>query len=70
MMVFFMSALIPGIQLSAARQFVVVKEQGPEESLWDAPARNPPSPGTSPVRGATTVPDVPALIDEAIFRAN
>ncbi len=65
--VFFMSASIPGIQLSAACQFIVVKEQGPGESLWDAPACNPPSPGTSPVRGATTVSDVPALIDKAIF---
>ena len=69
--VFFMSESIPGIQLSAARRFVTVKEQGPDESLWDAPASNPPTPGSPPVRRATTpVPDVTVLIDEAVFQAN
>ena len=61
---------IPGIQLAAEHKFIVVKEQGPDKSSWDTPASNPSTPGTSPVRGATTVPDVPALINEAIFQAN
>ena len=65
-----MSPSIPVIQLSAAHQFVIVKEQGPDESLWDTSASNSPTPGTSPVCGTTTVPDAPALINKAIFQAN
>ena len=41
--VFFSSESIPGVELSAALRFVLVKEQGPEESFWDAPPASDPS---------------------------
>ena len=64
------SILLPGIELSTTHQFIVIKEQGPEESLWDTPASNPPAPGASPaqVAAATILP--PTAIDDAIFQAS
>ena len=64
MMVFFLSSKsIPGVELSAACQFIVVKEQGPEEILWEElPAITPPAPISTPAKTITT-------INGAIFQA-
>ncbi len=59
--VFFTSESITGIKLSAVCQFVVVKEQGPQEGLWDTPASNPPACGASPARGVWGLPSASPL---------
>ncbi len=70
--VFFTSESITGIELSAARRFVVVKEQGPEEGLWDTPASDSPASGASPAQvvGVGTSISVPIAIDNAIFHSS
>ncbi len=70
--VFFTSDSVTGIELSAARRFVVIKEQGPEEGLWDTPASNPPASGASPaqgVGGGTSI-SIPIAINDAIFHSS
>lgn len=64
--VFFTSESIPGIELSAARRFVIVNQQGPEEGLWDTtPASNPPA----GVVGGNSI-SIPVAIDDAIFHSS
>ena len=63
--IFFSSASIPDIELSAARQFVIVHEQGADEGLSEEVANNP-APGNPPVPDGD--PDHVAItIDDAIF---
>ena len=70
--IFFTSDSVTGIELSAARRFVVVKEQGPEEGLWDTPASDSPASGASPAQvvGVGTSISVPIAIDDAIFHSS
>lgn len=64
--IFFSSASIPNIELSAARRFVVIEEQGPNEGLWEEVANNP-VPGNPLPAGGGDVEDIPTPIDDAIF---
>ena len=71
--VFFTSESIPGIELSAARRFVIVNQQGPEEGLWDTtPASNPPASEASPAQGVVggNSISIPIAIDDAIFHSS
>ncbi len=70
--IFFTSDSLTGIELSAARQFVIVNEQGPQEGLWDTPASDSPASVASPaqgVGGGTSI-SVAIAIDDAIFHSS
>ena len=66
--IFFSSASIPDIELSSARRFVIVVEQGPDEGLWEEVANNPSAPGNPPpLPAGADDDDAPTAIDDAIF---
>ncbi len=69
--VFFTCESITGIELSAAHQFVNLKEQGPQEGLWDTPASESPASGASPAQGVRgTSISIPIAIDDVIFNSS
>ncbi len=71
--IFFTSDSVTGIELSAARRFVVVKEQGADEGLWDTPASDSLASGASPAQVVGVVGtsiSIPIAIDNAIFHSS
>jgi hypothetical protein len=62
--IFFSSASIPDVELSAARRFVLVLEEGPNDGVWEEVANNP-APGNPSLPDGDV--DNPVPIDDAIF---
>ena len=67
--VFFSSESIPDVELSAARRFVVVVEQGPDAGLWDSREDNVNSAGLPPLESQLPMAAT-TEIDDAIFRGS